>query len=204
MKKALSLALVVLMVVGIFASFAINSSADGETSIYPYANGMENWTGSPNKTDANPQVTQILICVDPWDGSYYKPGFEMTITMEAVDGSSKDTFTAKAATTYDGGSWGICRYEPCLMKKPWVPVKDKHYFVTASFTDVNGQKVTLQAVEYDDDGAVVGPAEYFLDLDPIVPAKAPKAGEGTAAIIVLGTIALLGTAVVVSKKVFAR
>lgn len=198
MKKALSLTLVVLMVVGIFAAFAITSSADDDTYLWRYGNGMENWTGSPNKGDQD-AVTQILICPSPWDANYYVEGFEMKINMKAVDGSSDDTFTAKAVTRYNGGEWGILRYEPCLMKKAWVPVKDVHYTLTATFKDASGKTVTLQPV--DDDGNVV---DYFLDADPYTKGAAPKAGEGTTAIIVLGAIALLGTGVVVTKKVFAK
>ena len=200
MKKALSLTLVVLMVAGIFAAFAITSSAD-DTTLWRYGNGMENWGGSPNKGDQD-AATQILICPLPWDGEYYVEGFEMKINMKAVDGSSDDTFTAKAVTRYNAGDWGILRYEPCLMSKPWVPVKDVHYTLTATFKDVNGKTVTLQPT--DDDGNVV---EYFLDADPFTKGAAPqppKAGEGTTAIIVLGAIALLGTGVVVTKKVFAK
>ena len=68
MKKALSLTLGVLMVVGIFAAFAITSSADDDTYLWRYGNGMENWTGSPNKGDQD-AVTQILICPSPWDAN---------------------------------------------------------------------------------------------------------------------------------------
>ena len=141
-----------------------DTDADTDVALHPYANGMENWTGSPNKGDKD-AVTQILICVDPWDGSYYVPGLEMTITMKAVDGSSETTFTTQVATVYDGGDWGICRFEPCLMDTPWIPVKDQHYYVTATFVAADGNTVTLQVTDWDDESVL---AEYFLDVDPIV------------------------------------
>ena len=148
-----------------------DTDTDTDVALHPYANGMENWTGSPNKTDEYPLVTQILICVDPWDGSYYVPGLEMTITMKAVDGSSETTFTTQVVTVYDGGDWGICRFEPCLMDTPWIPVKDQHYYVTATFVAADGNTVTLQVTDWDDESVL---SEYFLDVDPITPVVVPE------------------------------
>ena len=165
MKKALSFALAVLMIVSAMAAFSIISSA--ETSVGVYGSGMENWGGSPNK-GAYDDVTQILFCPDPWDGEYYAAGLEVTIRMQAVDGSSDDTFTTNVVTTYNGGDWGICRVEPVLMDTPWIPVKDQHYYGTFTFVDKDGETVTVTATNGEGE-----PFEFYLDREPVVPGVTP-------------------------------
>ena len=167
MKKALSLILAILMFSGAFAALSVFSSAE-EVIVSTYGNGMENWENSPNKGDYD-AVTQILFCPAPWEPAYYTAGLEVTVNMKAVDGSSDDTFEATVATTYDGGTWGICRIEPCLAKTPWVPVKDKRYYATFSFADPDGAPVRATAVDQDGE-----PMAFFLDSDPIVPEPAPQ------------------------------
>ena len=164
MKKTLSIVLAVLMIVSAFAAFSIFASAD-ETYVVPYGNGMENWGGSPNKGDEE-AVTQILFCPKPWNGEYYVAGLEVTVRMQAVDGSSDDTFTTTVATVYNAGDWGICRVEPCLMDTPWVPVTDLHYIATFTFVDAAGVPVTVAATN--GEGEVF---EYYLNVDPIVPGQ---------------------------------
>ena len=132
-----------------------------ETKIHPYANGMENWDSSPNKGDME-AVTQILFCPSDWNASYYKPGLEVTVNMKALDGSSDDTFTTALTTVYNGKTWGICRVEPCLMDRPWIPVKDQHYIATFTFENASLHTVT-----------VVSDGEYYLDREPVVPVAPP-------------------------------
>ena len=161
MKKALSIVLTVVMIASAFAVFSIFSSA--ETDMWVYGNGMENWGGSPNKGDEE-AVTQILFCPDPWDAAVYTAGMEVTVRMQAVDGSSDDTFTTNVVTTYNAGDWGICRIEPCLMETPWIPVANLHYIATFTFVDLDGETSTITPTN--DDGS---PFEFYLDRDPIVP-----------------------------------
>ena len=178
-----------------------------EYTVEPYANGMENWTGSPNKTDEYPKVTQILFCVDPWDNEFFKnsAGKNVTVTMEA-EGKEAATFTLPIATVYAGGSWGILRVEPCLMDTPWVPEKDVEYKATLTFEAPDGTVVR-----------VVSDGVYKLDVDPVVPEPAEPTeptvptepteeptGDNTAIFAALAILAVLGTAVVVSKKVFSK
>ena len=161
MKKALSLALVVLMVVAAFAVFAVSSSAE-ETTGTVYGTGLEVWKNSNNDPWGNDEcgVVQILFCPQPWNGDYYKAGLEMTINMKANDGSSDDTFTTRVSTVYNGGTWGICRFEPTLMDTPWVPVKDVAY--TGTFTFVNPENETV---------TVTADSDFVLSVDPIAPQK---------------------------------
>ena len=127
-----------------------------------FADGMENWSGSPNKTDEYPKVTQILICPDPWDGAYYVPGLTLTINMKASDGSTDDTFTTNVVTVYNAGDWGILRVEPCLMETPWIPVKDMVYELTLTYTTPDGRTVTVKSED-----------PFVLKEDPVVPSSGP-------------------------------
>ena len=159
MKKTFLLTLALLMLFAAFAGFTLPAHA--ETTVGTYENGMENWDGSPNRGEYD-AVTQILFCPSDWNGAHYKAGLEVTIRMRAVDGSSDDTFTTEVITTYNGGSWGICRVEPCLMDPPWIPVKDKHYIATFTFECASGQTVTCTCAD-----------EYYLSIEPIVPGAQP-------------------------------
>ena len=137
-----------------------------ETTVHSYevesANiyGMENWINSknnPNGVGAEPGVTQILFKPEPWNADHYKEGLAVTVRMEALDGSSDDTFTTKLTSVYDADSWGICRVEPCLMDTPWIPVKNKEYKATFAFVDAFGKSVTVAAPEI-----------YKIAIDPVL------------------------------------
>ena len=159
MKKILSL---ILALITAFAGIAVFSiPVHAETTVGIYENGMENWGGSPNKGEED-AVTQILFCPSDWDAAHYAAGLPVTIRMRAADGSTDDTFSTAVVTTYNGGSWGICRVEPCLMNPPWIPVKNKRYTATFTFVNVSGVTVTAAC-----------PDEYFLDREPIVPEGDP-------------------------------
>ena len=157
MKKTFSLTLALLMLFAALAGLTLPVHA--ETTVGIYENGMENWGGSPNRGEYD-AVTQILFCPSDWNGAHYKAGLAVTVRMQAADGSTDDTFDTEVVTTYNGGSWGICRVEPCLMDRPWIPEAYKRYIATFTFENVSGVTVTCTC-----------PDEYFLDREPIVPEK---------------------------------
>ena len=158
------------------------------TKVWVYNNGMENWTGSPNKDDME-SATQILFRPDPWDGDYYQEGLRVTVRMKAVDGSSDDTFTARVATCYNADNWGICRLEPCLLANPWVPVKGVPYYATFTFIAPSGKKISTTAIA-DYDGML---AEYFLDAEPMVPHGSGTCGRNITWTLKDGVLTIFGT-----------
>lgn len=89
-----------------------------------YGAGMENWGNE----------TQVYL-MPMLNGVYAESKFmaaTWTLTFEGSDGSSK-TVTLKPSTSYNGGTWGILRFQPCVEPEPenrFVPVKDVIYTVT--------------------------------------------------------------------------
>lgn len=167
MKKILSFVIVCAMMLGMVSMV---SFADEKTmQIVPYNEGMENWTGSPNKGDAA-AATQLLICPKDAEGkkieaAYTDTDAEWTITLTPETGDAK-TIKLKQATQYDGGTWGIVRFEPCLAEgdNQFIPVKDMKYTVTASFTS-GGTTYT---------GTSETGAFYLPGVDPVVPGVEPE------------------------------
>ena len=89
-----------------------------------YGAGMENWSNE----------TQVLLT--PMLNSAYEQSKFLaatwTLTFEGSDGSSK-TVTLKPSSSYNGGTWGILRFQPCVEAEPenrFVPVKGVTYTVT--------------------------------------------------------------------------
>ena len=89
-----------------------------------YGSGMENWSNE----------TQVLL-TPTLNGAYAQSKFlaaAWTLTFEGSDGSSK-TVTLKPSSSYNGGTWGILRFQPCVEPEPenrFVPVKGVTYTVT--------------------------------------------------------------------------
>ncbi len=89
-----------------------------------YGSGMENWSNE----------TQVLL-TPTLNSAYEQSKFlaaTWTLTFEGSDGSSK-TVTLKPSSSYNGGTWGILRFQPCVEPEPenrFVPVKDVIYTVT--------------------------------------------------------------------------
>ena len=89
-----------------------------------YGAGMENWSNE----------TQVLL-TPTLNSAYEQSKFlaaTWTLTFEGSDGSSK-TVTLKPSSSYNGGTWGILRFQPCVEAEPenrFVPVKGVTYKVT--------------------------------------------------------------------------
>lgn len=89
-----------------------------------YGSGMENWSNE----------TQVLL-TPTLNSAYEQSKFlaaTWTLTFEGSDGSSK-TVTLKPSSSYNGGTWGILRFQPCVEAEPenrFVPVKGVTYKVT--------------------------------------------------------------------------
>lgn len=89
-----------------------------------YGTGMENWSNE----------TQVLL-TPKLNNAYEQSKFlaaTWTLTFEGSDGSSK-TVTLKPSSSYNGGTWGILRFQPCVEAEPenrFVPVKNVIYTVT--------------------------------------------------------------------------
>ena len=100
------------------------AKVDPASGTVNYGTGMENWG---NETQV--YLTPML------NGVYAESKFmaaTWTLTFEGSDGSSK-TVTLKPSTSYNGGTWGILRFQPCVEPEPenrFVPVKDVTYTVT--------------------------------------------------------------------------
>ena len=159
MKKAIAWLMALCMIACACPFTALTAAAENTVDIWVYADGFENWAGSPNKVN-EPAVTQILFCPiynGVWNTEMFYVGMPVTITMTATNYSF--TFEANVSTVYNGGSWGICRIEPCLLSASnrFVPVKDVYYTATFSFS-VYGERFTVTP----DD-------RYVLHEEPIVP-----------------------------------
>lgn len=157
MRKTITLLLAILM---ILSAWTFVPFADEVFTAEKYENGMENWEGSPNKGNRG-AATQILFVPyfnGTWRPDLFYVGLPLTVTMESA--SQKKTFDASIATIYDGGSFGICRIEPCLLEGENKFVPEAGVYYDATFT------VTLEGEEF---SCTVG--DYLLDAEPVDPAK---------------------------------
>ena len=141
MKKIISLALVCIMMLGMLSMVSFADTV--EITVGKYGEGMENWSGQ----------TQVLICPKDGEGAklaaLYGADIEWTIKFTGVDGSEK-TVTMKHSTQYDGGSWGILRFQPCLEEgaNQFIPKKNCSYTVEVTAT-VDGTTYHGVSAEYD-------------------------------------------------------
>ena len=207
MKKIISLALVCVMML---AMLSVASFAEEVTfTVEKYGEGMENWAGSPNLGDQSAQ-TQVLICPQTTDGAKLAAAYEnyteieWTLKFTDTNGVTK-TVNLKPASCYDGGTWGILRFEPCLGTgvNKFVPAEGMTYTVEASFTagGVTYKGVSADGYFKNKDGAAVDPDPSV----PVIPDEVPAPPTGDTAVfaIVFAAVAMLGMAVVVTKKVNA-
>ena len=160
MKRLVSLLLLSTVLLSSLVFCAAPAYADDVVSAGIYGTGMENWDGSPNKGEY-PAVTQILFCPlynGKWSTEFFYPGLTVTVSMRSS--TKTQVFEAKIATVHDGGSWGICRIEPCLLEGANLFIPEKNVYYEASFSlSVRGMEYTFSV-----------PQKYYLDgIDPIVP-----------------------------------
>ena len=155
----------------------------------------ENWEGSPNKGDQE-AVTQLLVGITDEAGKKIDLAIDGTLTWKVTisAGDTSKTITLNPATkdlNYD-----LYRFETCLATgdNQFVPVKGTDYTVKIEVYEG-------ETLKYESD-AVSG---FTCPMDPIVPAVVtPPTGDTTAVIVVLAVVAMIGTALVVSKKVLAK
>ncbi|MBE6543216.1 MAG: leucine-rich repeat domain-containing protein [Ruminococcaceae bacterium] len=131
----------------------IIAKTDVEIQVIPYASGMENWSNQ----------TQILICPKLSDGTkvgdlYTQKDLVWTITLTDINGVSK-TVNLKQSSQYDGGTWGILRFQPCVEAESnrFVPYVNNAYTVEVSVKYGNTTYHGVSAV-----GA------YTMGVSPIV------------------------------------
>lgn len=153
----------------------------------------ENWINSPNKGDAE-AVTQLLVGITDEAGK--KIDIDASLTWKltiSADGTSKTITLSPATKALD---YDLYRFETCLGEgeNQFVPVKGTDYTVKIEVYEG-------ETLKYESD-AVSG---FTCPMDPIVPAVVtPPTGDTTAVIVVLAVVAMIGTALVVSKKVLAK
>ena len=153
----------------------------------------ENWVNSPNKGDAE-AVTQLLVGITDEAGK--KIDIDASLTWKltiSADGTSKTITLSPATKALD---YDLYRFETCLGEgeNQFVPVKGTDYTVKIEVYEG-------ETLKYESD-AVSG---FTCPIDPIVPAVVtPPTGDTTAVIVVLAVVAMIGTALVVSKKVLAK
>ena len=153
----------------------------------------ENWVNSPNKGDAE-AVTQLLVGITDEAGK--KIDIDASLTWKltiSADGTSKTITLSPATKALD---YDLYRFETCLGEgeNQFVPVKGTDYTVKIEVYEG-------ETLKYESD-AVSG---FTCPMDPIVPAVVtPPTGDTTAVIVVLAVVAMIGTALVVSKKVLAK
>ncbi len=155
----------------------------------------ENWVNSPNKGDAE-AVTQLLVGITDEAGQTIDIDAALTwkLTISA-DGTSKTITMAPATKAL---AYQLYRFETCLGEgeNQFVPVKDTNYTVKIEVYEG-------ETLKYESD-AVSG---FTCPMDPIVPTPVNPpvdTGDATALIVVLAVVAMIGTALVVSKKVLAK
>lgn len=152
-----------------------------------------NWVNSPNKGDAE-AVTQLLVGITDEAGK--KIDIDASLTWKltiSADGTSKTITLSPATKALD---YDLYRFETCLGEgeNQFVPVKGTDYTVKIEVYEG-------ETLKYESD-AVSG---FTCPMDPIVPAVVtPPTGDTTAVIVVLAVVAMIGTALVVSKKVLAK
>ena len=166
-----------------------------ETDIYGDT-GTEAWDGSPNAANDNVEKeTQILLC--PENPAIVADGlvYEITITDPA---GKYATFNWAVESHY--ADW-LVRFEPLngnrtsadkFLPEAGVEYKVEYKVVVDGKTYVSAAPVTITF----DEAAIVN---VNPDVAPVV-----LTGDATAIIMVIAIVALLGTAVVVSKKVFSK
>ena len=157
----------------------------------------ENWGGSPNKGDQE-AVTQLLVGITDEAGKKIDLAIDGTLTWKVTisAGDTSKTITLNPATkdlNYD-----LYRFETCLATgdNQFVPVKGTDYTVKIEVYEG-------ETLKYESD-AVSG---FTCPMDPIVPTPVNPpvdTGDATALIVVLSLVAMIGTALVVSKKVLAK
>ena len=150
-----------------------------------YGSGFENWAGSSNKGD-EAGVVQMLICpkiAGAKAAALYATDIEWTFTIAGNDGSSK-TVTLVQSSQYDGGSWGIVRFEPVLTEQAnqFIPVPGVAYTVSATVVAGETTYVGTSAADaftwptQNDDGTpyadpIVPDAYDYSDVpvEPVIP-----------------------------------
>lgn len=155
----------------------------------------ENWVNSPNKGDAE-AVTQLLVGITDEAGK--KIDIDASLTWKltiSADGTSK-TITLSPATK--ALAYDLYRFETCLATgdNQFVPVKGTDYTVKIEVYEGEVLKYESEAV-----------SGFTCPMDPIVPTPVNPpvdTGDATALIVVLSLVAMIGTALVVSKKVLAK
>lgn len=155
----------------------------------------ENWINSPNKGDAE-AVTQLLVGITDEAGQTIDIDAALTwkLTISA-DGTSKTITMAPATKAL---AYQLYRFETCLGEgaNQFVPVKDTNYTVKIEVYEGEVLKYESEAV-----------SGFTCPMDPIVPTPVNPpvdTGDATALIVVLAVVAMIGTALVVSKKVLAK
>ena len=154
----------------------------------------ENWVNSPNKGDAE-AVTQLLVGITDEAG---KIDIDASLTWKltiSADGTSKTITLSPATKALD---YDLYRFETCLGEgaNQFVPVKGTNYTVKIEVYEGEVLKYESEAV-----------SGFTCPMDPIVPTPVnPRVdtGDATALIVVLAVVAMIGTALVVSKKVLAK
>ncbi len=151
MKKTLSLALIIMMVFSALAVFTVSSSAEDTLTVTPYGTGMENWSD---------QTQVLLTCGDEnWTTAkkYLESTWELTFT---TNGTSK-TVKLVPSSKYDGGTWGIVRFQPCLGtgSNCFIPTKDAEYTLAAKALNADGTTAATATCT----------GTWKLTVDPIKP-----------------------------------
>ncbi|MGM9667056.1 MAG: leucine-rich repeat protein [Eubacteriales bacterium] len=155
----------------------------------------ENWINSPNKGDAE-AVTQLLVGITDEAGQTIDLAIDGTLTWKVTisAGDTSKTITMTPATK--SLTYQLYRFETCLGEgaNQFVPVKDTNYTVKIEVYEGEVLKYESEAV-----------SGFTCPMDPIVPeVVTPPTGDTTAVIVVLAVVAMIGTALVVSKKVLAK
>ena len=157
----------------------------------------ENWGGSPNKGDQE-AVTQLLVGITDEAGATIDLAIDETLTWKVTisAGDTSKTITMNPATK--ALQYQLYRFETCLGEgeNQFVPVKGTDYTVKIEVYEG-------ETLKYESD-AVSG---FTCPMDPIVPTPVNPpvdTGDATALIVVLSLVAMIGTALVVSKKVLAK
>lgn len=157
----------------------------------------ENWINSPNKGDAE-AVTQLLVGITDEAGATIDLAIDETLTWKVTisAGDTSKTITMNPATK--DLAYQLYRFETCLGEgeDQFVPVKGTEYTVKIEVYEG-------ETLKYESD-AVSG---FTCPMDPIVPTPVNPpvdTGDATALIVVLSLVAMIGTALVVSKKVLAK
>ncbi len=175
MKRIVSLALSILMILSALSMFSVIGFAEGQTMIIkPSRYGAwENWINSPNLMGDYESTTQLLVEATDAQGNALTLPTDAQWELTISSGSTSKTIKMNPATTLPADN--LYRFETCngIGENKFVPVKGTTYTISA--------KIYRQGEVIYQSDAVSG---FTCGMDPVDPAVELPEPAGTATLTI--------------------